>query len=107
MFLAIAVIVVAYLFNDTIMNADRYKGSNEMFWYASFLEEAEYDGKKSASVREGRKRNRKSVTSENLKKQIYDSNILLGIKTNIQFCGDDICTIVLDVCHAKRREKVP
>ena len=59
MFLAIAVIVVAYLFNDTIMNADdvqRKLGLNVLGTLP--LEEAEYDGeKKSASVREGRKRN--------------------------------------------------
>ena len=47
MFLAIAVIVVAYLFNDTIMNADdvqRKLGLNVLGTLP--LEEAEYDGEK-------------------------------------------------------------
>ena len=52
-------------------------------------------GKKSASVREGRKE-MKSVTFENLKKQNYTmKESLRALKTNIQFCGDDICTIVV------------
>lgn len=58
MFLAIAVIVVAYLFNDTIMNADdvqRKLGLNVLGTLP--LEEPNTMGKKSASVREGRKRN--------------------------------------------------
>lgn len=68
--MAIAVIVVAYLFNDTIMNADdvqRKLGLNVLGTLP--LEEAEYDGEKSASVREGRKE-MKSVTFENLKNKI-------------------------------------
>lgn len=47
MFLAIAVIVVVYLFNDTIMNADdvqRKLGLNVLGTLP--LEEAEYDGEK-------------------------------------------------------------
>ena len=87
MFLAIAVIVVAYLFNDTIMNADdvqRKLGLNVLGTLP--LEEAEYDGEKEM----------KSVTFENLKKQNYTmKESLRALKTNIQFCGDDICTIVV------------
>ena len=38
----------------------------------------------------------KSVTFENLKKQNYTmKESLRALKTNIQFCGDDICTIVV------------
>ena len=38
----------------------------------------------------------KSVTFENLKKQNYTmKDSLRALKTNIQFCGDDICTIVV------------
>ena len=47
MFLAIAVIVVAYLFNDTIMNADDVQKKLGLNVLGTLpLEEAEYDGEK-------------------------------------------------------------
>lgn len=57
MFLAIAVIVVAYLFNDTIMNADDVQRKLGLNVLVRFLwKKPNTMGKKSASVREGRKR---------------------------------------------------
>ena len=57
MFLAVAVIVISYLFNDTIMNAEDVQKKLGLNVLGTLpLEEAEYDGEKKTKVNRTKKR---------------------------------------------------
>ena len=60
MFLAVAIIVISYLFNDTIMNAEDVQKKIGLNVLGTLpLEEAEYDGEKKHDRKRKRKKNKK------------------------------------------------
>ena len=116
-FLSIAVIVVSYLFNDTIIDTEDVEKKLGMNVLGTLpLDEAEDDGEHGngrkhgrGSHRKKRKRNRlqhkeacigdgqmELVKFGKLKEQSYTmKESLRALKTNIQFCGDDIRTLLV------------
>ena len=115
-FLSIAVIVVSYLFNDTIIDTEDVEKKLGMNVLGTLpLDESEDDGEQGKGRKHGRgshrrkKRNRlqhkeacirrwqmELVKFGKLKEQSYTmKESLRALKTNIQFCGDDIRTLLV------------
>lgn len=117
-FLSIAVIVVSYLFNDTIIDTEDVEKKLGMNVLGTLpLDESEDDGEQGKGRKHGRGSHRKKRKKEigfsirkpvsgdgqmelvkfgKLKEQSYTmKESLRALKTNIQFCGDDIRTLLV------------